>query len=419
MNDLRPYPVYLFISGAFALCFMLYATIASVYRIQTVGLNPLQLVLVGTVLELAVLTFEVPTGVLADTYGRRLSVIIGFFLIGAGFTLEGSVPVFATILVAQVIWGAGYTFVSGALQAWIADEVGGRDLGRVYLRGEQADYLGSLVGVLASALLATVALRAPLLLGGALTVALGATLVFLMPERNFRPAPPEGRSSWSRMGATASGGLRLVRTRPVLLILLAVVVFFGMSGEGFDRLWEAHFLKDVGLPALAGLDPVLWFGVINAGTLALGYAAAEVLGRILDVSNVAVVARLLFVLNVLTVAGVLAFALAGSFPIALGAFWFASLTRKLFYPLYVAWLNQGLDPGVRATVISMGNQANSLGELAGGPVVGAIGTLAGIRAALAVAGLVLSPALLLYGRAIRYGGVEPALEEVESAKREP
>ena len=41
---------------------MLYATIASVYRIQTVGLNPLQLVLVGTVLELAVLTFEVPRG---------------------------------------------------------------------------------------------------------------------------------------------------------------------------------------------------------------------------------------------------------------------------------------------------------------------------------------------------------------------
>jgi MFS transporter, DHA3 family, tetracycline resistance protein len=108
--------------------------------------------------------------VLADTYGRRVSVITGFFLIGAGFVLEGSVPVFGAVLVAQVIWGAGYTFISGALQAWIADEdeVGGRDLGRVYLRGEQADYLGSLVGVLGSALLATVARRAPLLLGGAL-----------------------------------------------------------------------------------------------------------------------------------------------------------------------------------------------------------------------------------------------------------
>ena len=410
MDGPRPYPVYLFINVAFGLSFMLYATISSVYRIQTVGLNPLQLVLVGTALELAVLIFEVPTGVLADTYGRRRSVILGFLLIGAGFSFEGARPTFAAVLAAQLIWGAGYTFVSGALQAWIADELGGEDLGRVYLRGEQADYLGSFLGVFASALLATVALNLPLLIGGAFAVALGATLVFLMRERNFRPAPREGRAEWAQAKATARGGVRLVRGHPALLILLAVAVFFGMSGEGFDRLWEAHLLKDIGLPAFAGLEPVLWFGLINAGTLVLSYLAAEVLGRALDVGNVAVAARLLFVLNALTIVGVLAFALAGSFAFALGAFWFASLTRKLFYPLYLTWVNRGLDPNVRATVISISNQANSLGELAGGPVVGAVGTLASIRAALATAALVLSPALFLYGRAIRHDGVEPGFE---------
>ena len=47
----RPYLVYLFVSGAFALFFMMYSVVAAVYRIETVGLNPLQLVLVGTVLE--------------------------------------------------------------------------------------------------------------------------------------------------------------------------------------------------------------------------------------------------------------------------------------------------------------------------------------------------------------------------------
>jgi DHA3 family tetracycline resistance protein-like MFS transporter len=68
---------------------MRYATIASVYRIQTVGLNPLQLVLVGTALRLVVLIFELPTGVLPDTYGRRRLVIVGFLLIRAGFSVEG------------------------------------------------------------------------------------------------------------------------------------------------------------------------------------------------------------------------------------------------------------------------------------------------------------------------------------------
>ena len=116
--------------------------------------------------------------------------------------------------------------------------------------------------------------------------------------------------------------------------------------------------------------------------------------------------------------GVLAFALAPSFAFAIGTFWFASLVRKLGEPLYLTWLNQGLDPKVRATVISMGSQANALGQIVGGPVIGAVGTLAGIRAALAVAGLILSPALALYGRAHRHGGVEPGLEGVESTDRE-
>jgi DHA3 family tetracycline resistance protein-like MFS transporter len=184
-----------------------------------------------------------------------------------------------------------------------------------------------------------------------------------------------------------------------------------MSSEGFDRLWEAHFLKNFGLPELAGLDPVVWFGVINAGTLVLGFVTAEIIGRVLDVDSAAVAARALFVLDALTIAGVLAFALAGSFAFALGAFWFAGLVRALVQPLYLTWLNQGLEPGVRATVISISSQANAFGQIAGGPAIGAVGTFGGLRAALAVAGLVLSPALLLYARAIRHGGTEPTLEE--------
>src|SRR3712207_543758 len=128
MNGLRPYPVYLGIKGSFALFFMLWATVASVYRIEVVGLDPLRLVLLGTALEVAVLVCEVPTGVLADTYGRRRSVITGFLLMGAGFALEGAVPLFWTVLVSQVIWGVGYTFISGALEAWIADEAPEREL---------------------------------------------------------------------------------------------------------------------------------------------------------------------------------------------------------------------------------------------------------------------------------------------------
>ena len=407
MNDLRPYPVYLGIRGAFALFFMLWATVASVYRIEVVDLDPLRLVLLGTALEVAVLVFEVPTGVLADTYGRRRSVITGFLLMGTGFALEGAIPTFAAVLAAQAVWGVGYTFISGALEAWIADEAPERDLGRVYLRGEQADYVGSILGVFGSVLFAQVFfLNVPLLIGGFLTIALGATLFFVMPERNFNPSPRQGRSSFQQVSTTARSGVRLVRARPVLLILLAVAVFSGMSEEGFDRLYAKHFLDGLGLPSLGALEPVVWFGVINAGALVLSYIAAEIVGRRLNVSDAAVAARLLLVLNFLTIAGMLAFALAGSFAFALAAFWAASLTRTLAEPVYLTWLNEGLDSRVRATVISMGSQSGALGEASAGPVIGAIGNLAGVRAALTAAAIILSPALLLYARAIRHQGSE-------------
>ena len=407
MDNLRAYPIYLGIRGSFAFFFTLWATVAAVYRIEVVHLDPLRLVLLGTALEVAVFLFEVPTGVFADTYGRRRSVITGCILMGCGFALEGAIPEFIAVLVAQAVWGVGYTFISGALEAWIADEDSDRDLGRVYLRGEQADYVGSFVGIPASVLLGLVALNLPLIVGGVLTIALGLALVLTMPERNFRPSPREGRSSLQHAATTARSGVRLVRSRPVLLMLLAAALFAGMSAEGFDRLNPKQFLDVVGLPSVGGLEPVVWFGVIGAGGLVLSYLAASIVARSLDVSSPAVAARLLLALDALTMAGMLAFALAGSFAFALGTFWFATLVRRVAEPVYLTWINEGLDPSVRATVISMSSQSGAMGEASAGPVIGAIGNLYGVRPALTITAIVLSPTLLLYVRAMRRGVVEP------------
>jgi DHA3 family tetracycline resistance protein-like MFS transporter len=390
--------------------------VASVYRIEVVHLDPLRLVLLGTALEVAVFLFEVPTGVFADTYGRRRSVITGCILMGCGFALEGAIPEFIAVLAAQAVWGVGYTFISGALEAWIADEDTDLDLGRVYLRGEQADYIGSFIGIPASVLLGLVALNLPLIVGGVLTIALGLALVLTMPERNFSPTPREGRSSLQHAATTAHSGARLVRSRPVLLMLLAAALFAGMSAEGFDRLNPKQFLDIVELPSVGGLDPVVWFGVIGAGGLVLSYLAAGIVARYFDVSSPAVAARLLLALDALTMAGMLAFALAGNFAFALGTFWFATLVRGVAEPVYLTWINEGLDPSIRATVISMSSQSGALGEASAGPVIGAIGNIFGVRSALTIAALILSPTLLLYVRAMKSGGVDPKAKDAKSVE---
>ena len=67
---------------------------------------------------------------------------------------------------------------------------------------------------------------------------------------------------------------------------------------------------------------------------------------------------------------------------------------------------------MRATVISISGQANAIGQAGGGPVLGVIGNVWGIRAALATGAVVIAPALALYGRAIAHHGREPELEEL-------
>ena len=95
-----------------------------IYLIRDVGMSPFQLVLAGTALEVAYSLFEVPTGIVADLYSRRLSLVVGGVVMGLGMLVVGAVPSVYGVLGGMALWGAGWTFRSGAEDAWLADETG-------------------------------------------------------------------------------------------------------------------------------------------------------------------------------------------------------------------------------------------------------------------------------------------------------
>ena len=134
------------------------------------------------------------------------------------------------------------------------------------------------------------------------------------------------------------------------------------------------------------------------------------IGRML--ANIAAMSRVLFVLTALRIGAVIAFGLAGSFALALACFWGAGLVGGLAWPITAAWLNQRLDAKVRATVLSMESQANAFGQIAGGPVIGVIGTAGSLRLAMVAVGVALSPLLWLYARAARRAAPIAVDEEV-------
>ena len=129
----KAYSVYLLFRFVFSLAVSMSTVLSIVYHLEVVQLDAFQLVLVGTVLETSCFLFEIPTGVVADLYSRRRSVLIGMFLYGLGFLMEGALPWFAPVLLAQVVWGCGDTFITGALEAWIASEEKDKPIDKVLL----------------------------------------------------------------------------------------------------------------------------------------------------------------------------------------------------------------------------------------------------------------------------------------------
>src|SRR6187200_658275 len=369
----------------------------AVYLVRELHFTPLQLVLMGTVMEASVFLFEVPTGVVADTYSRRLSLIIGYFGMGIAWMLVAVVSAPFAII---GLWGLAYTFTSGAVEAWISDEVGVENVGRVFLKGSRIRYIGSVTGLLLQVGIGIYSLRAGVIAGGVATVLAGLLCLLLMPETGFRRRPRSERgSALTELRSTAAGGFRYAWAAPVILLLIGVEFFMGASSEAFDRLKEAHFLRDVGLPAVGSLDPVVWFGIFWLAGMLLNIAAIGSLIKSVERGGRQTVAYFLFGFTAIELVAMLFFALTGSTWLAVAALLGVFFCRNMQGPLYNTWLNEQItESSVRATVISLTGQANAIGQAGGGPVLGAVGNVWGIRAALALGAAAIAPALGLYAR---------------------
>ena len=393
--------IYLIMSAAFGFFFAMIVVVNLVYQFQVAGLSPLQLILVGTLLETVAFLCEVPTGIVADVYSRRLSIVIGYILVGAGFAIEGLIPTFAAIMICQIIWGVGITFVSGATDAWLADEVGEAAASRLYLRGTQASQIGALVGTGVSVALGSVRINLPIVIGGVAIIGLGIFLALFMTERGFTPAPQGDRNSYQKMIHTFLAGGRVVRRSPILTIILVIIVIRGAGSEAIDRLWQAHFLDNLAFPTVGNLQPIVWFGILSAVSRLLSIATTELVERRVDTTNHRAAAGAVLALTAVQVVSVVGLGLAGSFWLATAAYLVTSLARVTSQPVYTAWINQSLEPATRATVLSMSAQSDALGQIAGGPPLGIVGNRYSLRAAIVAAGLLLLPALPLLAGTMR------------------
>ena len=380
MRPAGPRTAWLVYRAGFGFGLYIGVTTFTLSLIERVDVGPLTLALVGTTLEVCYTLAEVPTGVLADRYGRKPSIVIGLVLIGVSFSLV-AIPHLAVVLVAQVFIAVGWTCLSGADVAWITDEVGEDAARPLYASGARAEMLGSVAGIGTGVALGQLELWVPLVAAAAAFVVLAASLSVAMAET----APARTHEDRLTVVETVRRVRAQVRARRTIAVVLAVMVAAGLGGEGVDRLWQFHLFEEE-----AGDDgTVAAVGALFASGLVLGAIVATGVERLLKDDDPATPRRLVGIANVGIAASVLLLAVA---PWGVGAagLVLSMALREACYPLVQAWVNRGADPATRATLNSLVGQSESVGEIAGGPLLGGIGAAAGVPAALVTSAAVFA-----------------------------
>ena len=160
--------------------------------------------------------------------------------------------------------------------------------------------------------------------------------------------------------------------------------------------------------------PIVWLAGLRMVATLLQLPIAEFVSRRVRLDADASVARALVIATVLIMIGLGGLALAPDFVWIGLAYVSAASARRAIGPILQAWKNRqirGEDARARATVLSMYGQVDAIGQIAGGPAVGAIGNLS-LRLAMLASAAILSPALLLYRRAGRpASSVETPVED--------
>lgn len=316
--------------------------------------------------------FEVPTGVVADTRGRRLSFLLGtvtlFITTLAYLWLWKTHGPFWAWAIVSMLLGLGFTFFSGATEAWLVDglKAAGYDEGldNVFAKGAIANGVAMLTGTVSGGLVAQYTnLGVPYLMR---IVALAATFFiafFLMHDEGFKP---KSRSGFvNEVKDVVSGSLEFgIKNRPVRWLMLSGIFNGGVGIFAFYAM-QPYLLQLYGNAsdyAIAGLA-----AAVISGSMILGGVLVPYVSRLFRTRTSLLVTGL-----VISVASLVLIALAGNFWIVLGVLAVWSIVFSATGPVRQAYMNGIVPSRQRATVLSADNMLTSVGAAVCQPGLGKI-----------------------------------------------
>ena len=324
--------------------------------------------------------FEVPTGVVADTRGRRTSFLLGtgtLFLTTLAYLWLWKIKgPFVGWAIVSMLLGLGFTFFSGATEAWIVDGLKAAgykgELDPVFAKGSIANGAAMLTGTIAGGLVAQYTnLGVPYVMR---IVALAGTFgiaFFLMHDEGFEA---KSRSGFiNEMKDVVSESIEFgLKSRPLRWTMLSAM-FNGGVGIFVFYAMQPYLLQLYGDPssyAIAGVSASIVAGALIAGGFLVPYV-----GKLFGRRTLLLIAGLLVGVPALVLIG-----LVGNFWIVLGLLAVWSLVFAITGPVRQAYVNGIIPSRQRATVLSADNMLTSLGGVVCQPGLGKAADLWGYPA---------------------------------------
>lgn len=352
------------------------------------GLSNLEAFAANAFFTAGMVLFEIPTGVVADGWGRRTSFLLGTVTLAASTYLyyvlwQLSAP-FWSWAVVSVLLGLGFTFFSGAVEAWLVDALrfSGYDdaLEAVFGRGQMIDGVAMLVGSSAGGAIAQATnLGVPFLVRVGVLLALFVVAFWLMHDVGFTPERSSHPLQATRavLSASIDNGLKNAPVRYIMLAApfsagVGIYVFYALQPYLLELFGDPHAYSIAGLAA----------GIV-AGAQVVGGWLAPMLRRLVRKRT-----------TVLIVAG----SVGALILVALGltrVFWVALLLLVLWAlvsaagtPVRQAYLNDMIASKQRATVLSFDSLMGSSGGIVVQPLLGRAADVYGYPLSLAMSGVI-------------------------------
>jgi len=387
------------------------------------GLDLFEVMVVNAIFSAGQLVFEVPTGVIADTIGRKVSYLIGIAaLFGSTLMYVAAAEMgwgFAGFAVASVLIGFGYTCQTGAVDAWLIDALDhvGYELPRerVFARAGMVGGIAMLIGTLAGGFLGQVNLSLPYLVRSGILLAAFVLVLFAMREIGFQPRALKASNFAEETRKIARAGTRYGWHNPVVRPLL-----FVSAVQGAFMLYFFYSSQPFAL-ALLGRPDMVWV----AGALTALFGLSGVIGnlfvaRVMKSRFGASPTRLLAWCATGTAVLVAAIGLIGLAAPADGDIvWFAGMVVVFVLfgvvfgiagPVRQAYINRQIPTAERATVLSIDAFFGDAGAMVGQPAFGWFATRTSIPLGYLASSVLLGFVAPLYHRSGRAEQAELAGE---------